>query len=80
MEQLGYLGIAFLMFLDNVFPPVPSEIIMPTAGYSATQGQLTFIGVVLAGSVGSLLAAAVLYWVGRKIPNAQILSDVVLGF
>jgi membrane protein DedA with SNARE-associated domain len=32
MEQLGYLGIALLMFLDNVFPPVPSEIIMPSAG------------------------------------------------
>lgn len=74
MEQLGYLGIAFLMFLDNVFPPVPSEIIMPTAGYATTQGQLTFLGVVLAGSIGSLVAAAVLYWVGRKIPNEHILE------
>ena len=49
MEQLGYFGIALLMFLDNVFPPVPSEIIMPTAGYATTQGQLTFLGVVRLG-------------------------------
>ena len=74
MEKLGYLGIAFLMFLDNVFPPVPSEIIMPSAGYSAAQGSLTFIGIVLAGSMGSLLAAAVLYALGRKIPNEHILQ------
>ena len=40
MEQLGYLGIALLMFLDNIFPPIPSEVIMPSAGYSASQGQL----------------------------------------
>lgn len=74
MEQLGYLGIALLMFLDNVFPPIPSEIIMPSAGYSATQGELTLIGVIIAGSIGSLLAAALLYWIGRKIPNEHILQ------
>ena len=61
MEKLGYLGIAFLMFLDNVFPPIPSEIIMPSAGYTAAKGELTLIGVIIAGSIGSLLAAALLY-------------------
>ena len=64
MEQLGYLGIALLMFLDNIFPPIPSEIIMPSAGYTASRGQLLFSGVIVAGSIGSLAAAAVLYWIG----------------
>ncbi len=66
MEQLGYWGIALLMFLDNVFPPIPSEIIMPSAGYAASQGELVLVGVIIAGCIGSLLAAAVLYWIGYQ--------------
>ena len=74
MEKLGYLGIAFLMFLDNVFPPIPSEIIMPSAGYTAAKGELSLIGVIIAGSIGSLLAAALLYWMGRKIPQHHLFN------
>ncbi|MCH4246804.1 MAG: DedA family protein [Acinetobacter populi] len=76
MEQLGYLGIALLMFLDNIFPPIPSEIIMPSAGYTASQGQLQLFGVIIAGSIGSILAAAVLYWIGRKIPKSVLFNWV----
>ena len=76
MEQLGYLGIALLMFLDNVFPPVPSEIIMPSAGYTASQGELRLIGVIIAGCIGSLVAAAVLYWIGYKFNHATIFRFV----
>lgn len=76
MEQLGYWGIALLMFLDNIFPPIPSEIIMPSAGYSASQGQLVLLGVIIAGCVGSLLAAAVLYWIGYKFSHERIFSFV----
>ena len=72
MEKLGYLGIAFLMFLDNVFPPIPSEIIMPSAGYTASKGELTLIGVIMAGSAGSILAAMLLYWIGRKVPQQRL--------
>ncbi|ENU31170.1 hypothetical protein F991_00883 [Acinetobacter sp. CIP-A165] len=72
MEKLGYLGIAFLMFLDNVFPPIPSEVIMTSAGYTAAKGDLSLIGVIIAGSAGSLLAAMLLYWVGRKIPQQHL--------
>lgn len=72
IERLGYLGIAFLMFLDNVFPPIPSEIIMPSAGYTASRGQLQIIGVIVAGSLGSILAAAILYALGRKISHAAL--------
>lgn len=74
MEKLGYLGIAFLMFLDNVFPPIPSEIIMPSAGYTASKGELTLIGVIMAGSAGSILAAMLLYWIGRKVPQQRLFN------
>ena len=76
MEQLGYFGIALLMFLDNVFPPIPSEVIMPSAGFAASKGQLLLSGVIIAGSIGSLVAAALLYWVGRRIPNQSIFNWV----
>lgn len=72
IERLGYLGIAFLMFLDNVFPPIPSEIIMPSAGYTASRGQLQIIGVIVAGSLGSIFAAAILYALGRQISHAAL--------
>jgi membrane protein DedA with SNARE-associated domain len=76
MEKLGYLGIALLMFLDNIFPPVPSEIIMPSAGYSASRGELLLIGVIIAGCIGSLVAAAVLYWIGYKFNHETIFRFV----
>ncbi|WP_347452998.1 DedA family protein [Acinetobacter thermotolerans] len=76
MEQLGYWGIALLMFLDNVFPPIPSEIIMPSAGYSASQGELLLVGVIISGCIGSLLAAAVLYWIGYKFSHEAIFRFV----
>jgi membrane protein DedA with SNARE-associated domain len=76
MEHLGYVGIAFLMFLDNIFPPIPSEIIMPSAGYSASQGQHLLVGVIIAGCIGSLLAAALLYWVGYLFKHDSIFRFV----
>jgi membrane protein DedA with SNARE-associated domain len=72
MEQLGYLGIALLMFLDNVIPPIPSEIIMPSAGYAASQGKLLLSGVIIAGCIGSLIAAALLYWIGYQFNHDAI--------
>lgn len=76
MEQLGYFGIALLMFLDNVFPPIPSEIIMPSAGLAASQGKLLLTGVIISGSLGSLIAAALLYWIGHKIPQQVLFKWV----
>ncbi|MDX6749634.1 DedA family protein [Geminicoccaceae bacterium 1502E] len=67
VEQSGYLGIAFLMLAENVFPPVPSELIMPLAGYTAASGELNMAGVVAAGTAGSLAGALFWYYVGLKI-------------
>ena len=64
------------MFLDNIFPPIPSEIIMPSAGYTASKGDLTLVGVIIAGSAGSLIAAMILYWIGRKIPEQHLFTFI----
>ncbi len=67
MVSTGYAGIALLMFVENVFPPIPSEVIMPLAGYLASQGKLSLLGVILAGTFGSVLGALPLYALGARI-------------
>ncbi len=74
LERLGYLGIALLMFLENVFPPIPSELIMPFAGFAASRGELNFFGVLIAGTVGSLAGALPWYWLGYKIGCKRLAS------
>jgi membrane protein DedA with SNARE-associated domain len=72
IEKLGYLGVALLMMLENVFPPVPSELIMPLAGYQAETGRMNFWLVVLAGWAGSLAGTGLWYWVGRKVGEPRL--------
>jgi membrane protein DedA with SNARE-associated domain len=67
VEGGGYVAIALLMLLENVFPPIPSELIMPLAGFSAAKGNLNIVGVVAAGTVGSLAGAFFWYWIGRAV-------------
>lgn len=67
LNEAGYLGIAALMFLENVFPPIPSEIIMPAAGFGAGQGRLNLFGVIVAGTGGSVAGALFWYYVGKWI-------------
>ena len=74
MTTLGYPGVAFLMFLENIFPPIPSELIMPLAGFSAARGDLSFVGVVLAGALGSLLGQLPLYYLGRWVGEDKLIA------
>jgi membrane protein DedA with SNARE-associated domain len=67
MQRLGPFGIGLLMFLENVFPPIPSELIMPLAGYLATQGDMSIVTVIVAGTVGSLLGTLPWYYLGRRL-------------
>lgn len=67
VASTGYFGIVALMFVENVFPPIPSEVIMPLAGYMATRGQLSFVGVFVAGTAGTVLGALPLYYLGQRI-------------
>lgn len=68
----GYLGIALLMLAENVFPPIPSELIMPLAGFVAAKGELNAGLVVLAGVLGSLLGALPWYYAGRWVGEARM--------
>lgn len=72
LVALSYPGLALLMFIENVFPPIPSELIMPLAGFLAAQGKMSFAGIVVAGTVGSVLGALPLYWVGRKLGKERL--------
>jgi membrane protein DedA with SNARE-associated domain len=70
--RLGYAGVAALTFLENVFPPIPSELVIPLAGYVAAQGDLRLVLVIATASAGSLAGAAVWYWVGRSVGERRL--------
>jgi membrane protein DedA with SNARE-associated domain len=55
MATFGYWGIGLLMFLENLFPPIPSELIMPLAGFTVGQGKMDFTLAVISGVVGTML-------------------------
>ena len=74
MTSLGYPGVALLMFVENVFPPIPSELIMPLAGFTAGRGDLSFVGVVLAGALGSLVGQLPLYYLGRWVGEDKLVA------
>jgi membrane protein DedA with SNARE-associated domain len=65
VTTFGYLGIFLAMLAENVFPPIPSEVVLPLAGFEVDAGQLSFLLVVVAATLGSLAGAWILYAVGR---------------
>ena len=71
-QWMGYGAIFAAMFLENLFPPIPSELIMPLGGFYVQQGQLQFLPVVLAGLLGTLLGALPWYGIGRVINEKRL--------
>ncbi len=67
MSGLGYWGIGLLMFLENLFPPIPSELIMPLAGFTVAQGKMNFGLAVLAGTIGTMAGTYAWYYLGRLV-------------
>jgi len=61
VDSLGYVGVALLVTLENVFPPIPSELVLALAGFVASRGDASLIGMIVAATVGSLLGAWILY-------------------
>jgi membrane protein DedA with SNARE-associated domain len=64
VEDLGYIGLLLMIALENVFPPIPSELVLPLAGFLTGQGRMWFPGAVVAATIGSILGALILYYLG----------------
>ena len=65
ISTLGYLGLALLLVAENLFPPIPSEIVLPLAGFVVGRGDLAFLPALVASTAGSVVGALVLYALGR---------------
>jgi membrane protein DedA with SNARE-associated domain len=72
MNSLGYFGIAFLMFLENLFPPIPSELIMPLAGFTVAQGKMQLVPAIVAGVAGTILGAYPWYYAGKLVSEERL--------
>ncbi len=78
MEQFGYFGVAFLIALENIFPPIPSEVILTFGGFMTTYTSLNVWLVILMATIGSVLGGLVLYGIGR-ILDADRLERILSG-
>ena len=74
INQFGYFGVWFLIFFENVFPPIPSELILPLSGFFTTSTSLTLPGVIIAATVGSVTGAFILYGVGRLLSRERLMT------
>lgn len=72
IESLGEVGVGLLVALENLIPPVPSEIVLSMAGYLAAQGRVNLVLVVIAATAGSVLGALALYWLGYALGEERL--------
>lgn len=78
MNEFGYIGIALLIAIENIFPPIPSEVILTFGGFMTTYSKITVIGVIISSIIGSVVGAIILYCIGR-ILNKDRLEKIVNG-
>ena len=80
MNKFGYLGVMLLIAIENIFPPIPSEVILTFGGFMTKQpnSSITILGVIISATIGSIVGALVLYYIG-KILNKERLSKLVSG-
>jgi membrane protein DedA with SNARE-associated domain len=78
INVLGYGGVAFLVALESVFPPIPSEVVLPLAGFVAGRGDASLVGMIIAATIGSVVGAWILYgisvWIGQERLRRMILK------
>ncbi len=78
MNQFGYFGVFFMIAIENIFPPIPSEVILLFGGFMTTYTNLNILMMVISATLGSLFGALLLYYVG-KIFNKEKLKKIVSG-
>ncbi|GIQ66543.1 alkaline phosphatase-like protein [Paenibacillus cisolokensis] len=76
MEKFGYMGIFLLIAIENIFPPIPSEVILTFGGFMTTYSSLSVPGVMIASTIGSLFGAVILYLIGSLL-DIQRLEKIV---
>lgn len=74
MSQFGYVAVAALIFLETVFPPIPSEVVLPLAGFLSIGTDMTLPGVIIAATTGALVGAYVIYGVGRLLSKERLVA------
>ena len=72
IDQFGYFAVCALILLENVFPPIPSEVILPMGGFLVHQTHMELPGVIVAATAGSVLGAFILYGVGRLLSRERL--------
>jgi membrane protein DedA with SNARE-associated domain len=72
VTSMGIYGVALLMAIENVVLPLPSELIMPLGGFAASRGQMSLAGVIIAGTIGSVLGALPLYYLARVVGEEKL--------
>jgi membrane protein DedA with SNARE-associated domain len=72
IDSLGELGVGLLVALENLVPPVPSELVLTMAGYLAGDGRMNVVFVVIAATIGSVVGALILYWLGRVVGEERL--------
>jgi membrane protein DedA with SNARE-associated domain len=72
METLGPIGVGFMVFLDNIFPPIPSELVLPLAGFTSSQGQMNIVLAIVCATLGSVIGAILLWALGKWIGIERI--------
>lgn len=76
MNEFGYIGVGLLILIENVFPPIPSELVLTFAGFMTIDSNISIIGIIISSTIGSLLGGIVLYFIG-KILNKERLIKIV---
>ncbi|MEW9551075.1 DedA family protein [Nonomuraea sp. NPDC050783] len=74
MEALGAPGAGLAIALENLFPPLPSEVILPLAGFTASRGEMDLLDVLVCTTLGSVVGALALYWVGALLGRERVLA------
>ena len=72
IDSLGELGVGLLVALENLVPPVPSELVLTMGGYLAGEGRMNVVFVVIAATIGSVAGALILYWLGRVVGEDRL--------
>lgn len=72
MEQYGYWGIFLVMVIENLFPPIPSEVVLPFGGFIATRSEMTVPWVIAVATLGSLVGAVILYGIGTILTRERV--------